>query len=73
MLKIAKQARIPYIPGVRTFQDVQDIWEASEEEKLELKVLKICPVIGITPEYINCLSSCYPGITFCPTGTVGIE
>jgi len=73
VLRVAVQAGIPYIPAVRTFQDVQDVLEAFEEENVELKILKLCPVEGLTVKYVNMLGGCYPGIVFCPTGEVTEE
>ena len=73
VLHVAAQAGIPYIPGVITLQDVQDILEAFEDEGLELKVLKVCPVNILNHDYFGILSEIYPGIVFCPTGTGGME
>jgi 2-keto-3-deoxy-6-phosphogluconate aldolase len=58
---------------VRTFQDVQDVYEAFAEQGLPLRVLKLCPVTGVTPDYVAMLGGCYPGIKYCPTGEVTIE
>lgn len=73
VLKIASEAGIPYIPGVHSFQDVQDALEAFEEQGLKLKLLKLCPIYGLTSEYVAALCGCYPGILFCPTGEVTLE
>lgn len=73
VLAVAAEAAIPYIPVVSSLQDIQDVWEAFEDFGLELSVLKLCPVEGMTPNYIRCLCGCFPGITFCPTGTVPIK
>ncbi len=70
VLHVAAGAGIPYIPAVRTFQDVQDVLEAFEEENVPLKVLKLCPVEGLTTKYAGMLGGCYPGIVFCPTGEI---
>jgi len=73
VLKVAAQAGIPYVPGVRTFQDVQDVLDAFEDHGLELRLLKLCPIYGLTREYVEALCGCYPGIVFCPTGEVTLE
>jgi 2-dehydro-3-deoxyphosphogluconate aldolase / (4S)-4-hydroxy-2-oxoglutarate aldolase len=73
VLQVAVKAHIPYIPAVRTFQDVQNVLEAFEEEGLDLKVLKLCPVEGLTPRYVNMLGGCFPGIVYCPTGEIDLD
>jgi 2-dehydro-3-deoxyphosphogluconate aldolase/(4S)-4-hydroxy-2-oxoglutarate aldolase len=73
VLKVAVSAGIPYIPAVSTFQDTQDVLDAFEDEGLTLKVLKLCPVMTLTPDYLRCMGGCYPDITFCPTGKVTPE
>jgi 2-dehydro-3-deoxyphosphogluconate aldolase/(4S)-4-hydroxy-2-oxoglutarate aldolase len=73
VLHVAVQAGIPYIPGVCTFQDVQDVLEAFEAEGLRVQVLKLCPIEGITSDYVRMLGGCYPNIAFCPTGEVTLE
>jgi 2-dehydro-3-deoxyphosphogluconate aldolase/(4S)-4-hydroxy-2-oxoglutarate aldolase len=70
VLHVAAQAGIPYIPGVRTFQDVQAVLDAFEDEGLTVEVLKLCPIEGVTLEYMRSLSGCFPGIVFCPSGTL---
>jgi 2-dehydro-3-deoxyphosphogluconate aldolase / (4S)-4-hydroxy-2-oxoglutarate aldolase len=73
VLRVAAEARIPYIPAVRTFQDVQDVLDAFEEEHLPVRVLKLCPVEGLTIAYVNMLGGCFPGIMYCPTGEVTMD
>lgn len=73
VLEMAVQANVPYIPGVHTFQDVQNVIEAFEEYELTVKVLKLCPVFGLSPDYIQALRGCFPGIVFCPTGEITFE
>ena len=73
VLDVATEAGIPYIPAVHTFQDVQDVIDAFEEKDLEVRILKLCPVYGVTREYVQSLCGCFPGITFCPTGEVTLE
>ncbi len=73
ILQIALQAGIPYIPGVHTFQDVQSVLDAFCDYGLTVRLLKLCPVFGLTQQYVEALCSCFPGISFCPTGEVEIE
>ena len=73
VLDIVAESGIPYIPAVRTFQDVQDILDAFEDKGLNVELLKFCPVMGLTPEYLRSLGGCYPGILFCPTCTITLE
>jgi len=70
VLDLSVEADVPYIPGVSTFQDVQDVLEAFESHGLELKMLKFCPLTTwMTPSYLKSLGGCYPGIKFCVTGS----
>lgn len=73
VLRAAREGGIPYCPGVQTFQDAQNVIDAFEEEGLEVEVLKLCPVYGLTPEYVIAMANCYPGIVFCPTGEITLE
>jgi 2-dehydro-3-deoxyphosphogluconate aldolase/(4S)-4-hydroxy-2-oxoglutarate aldolase len=73
VLDMAVQADVPYIPGVHTFQNVQDVIEAFEDCGLTVQVLKLCPVFGLTAEYVQALRGCFPGIVFCPTGEITFE
>ena len=73
VLHVAAAEGLPYVPGVRTFQDVQDVLEAFEDEGLPLRVLKLCPIDGLSLDYVKMLSGCYPGILFCPTGEVTLD
>jgi 2-keto-3-deoxy-6-phosphogluconate aldolase len=73
VLNVAFEHGIPYIPAVRTFQDIQDVLDAFEEKNIEVKVLKFCPVVGLPKEYFSAVAGCFPGILFCPTGTVTLE
>ena len=70
VLEVAVANNIPYIPGVHSFQDVQDVIDAFDEHGLEVNVLKLCPVYGLTSEYVASLCGCFPGIQFCPTGEI---
>ena len=70
VLDLCVEAGVPYIPGISTFQDVQDVLEAFESHGLELKMLKFCPLMTwMTPSYLKCLGGCYPNIRFCVTGS----
>lgn len=73
VLDIAFRAGVAYVPGVSSFQDVQDVVEAFAEKNIELKILKMCPFITITPQYLEMLAGCYPGIVFCPSGDPQID
>ncbi len=73
VLEVAVDFGIPYIPGVYTFQDVQNVIDAFDEYKLAPQVLKLCPAMGVSPEYISAMVSCFPGISFCPTGNITLE
>jgi 2-dehydro-3-deoxyphosphogluconate aldolase / (4S)-4-hydroxy-2-oxoglutarate aldolase len=73
VLDVALEARIPYIPAVHTFQDVQDVSDAFEDRHLEVRLLKLCPVYGLTRDYVRSLCGCFPGIAFCPTGEITLE
>jgi len=73
VLAVAAQAGIPYIPGVRTFQDVQNVLDAFEDEGLTVELLKLCPVDGLTDQYVEMLANCFPGILYCPTGEVTLD
>ncbi|MFA5865884.1 MAG: bifunctional 4-hydroxy-2-oxoglutarate aldolase/2-dehydro-3-deoxy-phosphogluconate aldolase [Phycisphaerae bacterium] len=73
VLEASIEAGIPYLPAVSTMQDVQDVWEAFDRIGRKVSVLKLCPVEFMTPPYITSLGKCYPGITFCPTGTVPLQ
>ena len=70
---VALKAGIPYIPGVCTLQDVQNVMDAFEEAERPLEMLKLCPVCDLSMEYVAILGALYPGIVFCPTGTVTLE
>jgi 2-dehydro-3-deoxyphosphogluconate aldolase / (4S)-4-hydroxy-2-oxoglutarate aldolase len=73
VLDVAVAASIPYIPAVHTFQDVQNVLDAFEDRGLEVRLLKLCPVYGLTRDYVQSLCGCFPGISFCPTGEVTLE
>lgn len=73
VLDAAVEANIPYIPAVHTFQDVQNVLDAFEDRHLEVRLLKLCPVFGLTHEYVQALCGCFPGISFCPTGEITLE
>ena len=70
VLNVAVDADIPYLPGVCTLQDVQDVLDAFEDVGREVTVLKLCPVEILTYSYVRMMGSIFAGITFCPTGTV---
>lgn len=71
--RVAIEAGIPYIPGVFTFQDVQDVIETFAEYGLSIKALKLCPVQRATPDYLRMLASCFPEIVFFPSGSMPLE
>lgn len=73
VLRVATEAGIPYIPGVFTFQDVQDVIETFAEYGLPIKALKLCPVQQATPDYLRMLATCYPEIVFFPSGNIPLE
>lgn len=73
VLDAALEAKIPYIPAVHTFQDVQNVLDAFEDRGVEVRLLKLCPVYGLTREYVQSLCGCFPGIVFCPTGEMTLE
>ena len=68
VLDVAVEADIPYVPGVSTLQDIQDVVEAFEDVGRELKVLKVCPVDMLLPSIVQSMGAIYPGITYCVTG-----
>jgi 2-dehydro-3-deoxyphosphogluconate aldolase/(4S)-4-hydroxy-2-oxoglutarate aldolase len=71
VLQVAVESGIPYIPGVATLQDVQNVVDAFED--FGLRVLKLCPVFHLSTTYVEALAGCFPGIRFCPTGEITIE
>lgn len=73
VLEVAVRHDIPYIPAVRTFQDLQNVIDAMGDHRLRPRVLKLCPVFGLTADYIRALCGCFPGIRFCPTGEITLE
>lgn len=73
VLDVAVEAGVPYVPAVHTFQDVQDVLDAFDDHGLHVRVLKLCPIYGLSNDYVQSLRGCFPGITFCPTGEVTIE
>ncbi len=73
VLDVAAEAGIPYIPGVHTFQDVQNVLDAFDDLGLKASVLKLCPVYGLDENYIAALCGCFPGIHFCPTGEITMD
>jgi len=73
ILDVAVEADIAYLPAVSTLQDIQNILEAYAEVGRELKVLKVCPVKIVTMEIAQMYANIFPGIVFCPTGTIEIE
>ena len=73
VLKECASAGIPYIPGVQTFQDVQDVLDAFDDLGLEVHVLKLCPIYGLSADYVQSLSNCFPDIAFCPTGEITLD
>ena len=73
VLDVAVEAGVPYIPGVCMLQDVQNVLDAFEEVGRDVKVLKLCPVEVLTTYYVTMMAAIYPGIVFCPTGTITEE
>lgn len=73
VLEVAVDRGIPYIPAVYTFQDVQNVIDAFDEFGLSVQLLKLCPVYGLTAEYVRSMAACFPGISFCPTGEITME
>lgn len=73
VLEVAVECGIPYIPGVFTFQDVQNVIDVFDEFGLSVQILKLCPVFGLTAEYVRGMAGCFPGISFCPTGEITLE
>lgn len=73
VLEVAVDRGIPYIPAVHSFQDVQDVLDAFDEFGLSVQLLKLCPVYGLTAEYVRSIAACFPGILFCPTGEITLE
>lgn len=73
VLQTAKRAGIPYLPGVSSFQDVQDVCDAYDEEKIPLKALKLVPVESMSRQYLDYLAGCFPGILYLPSGDPFIE
>jgi 2-dehydro-3-deoxyphosphogluconate aldolase/(4S)-4-hydroxy-2-oxoglutarate aldolase len=73
VLEACAQAKVPYMPAVQTFQDVQNVVEAFDDLGLDLQLLKLCPVYGLTSEYVQSMAKCFPGIRFCPTGEITME
>lgn len=73
VLEVAVDVGIPYIPAVHTFQDVQNVLDAFDEYGLGVQLLKLCPVYGLSAEYVRSLSGCFPGIVFCPTGEITLN
>ena len=73
VLAVSVEHRTLYIPGVLTLQDVQDVFDAFKGHGLEVEILKLCPVLGLSPQYVAMLQGCFPGIVFCPTGEVELE
>ena len=71
--QVAVEHGIPYIPGVHSLQDVQNVFEAFDEHGCKVSILKLCPVLGVTQQYVTMLLGCFPGIVFCPTGEVELE
>ncbi len=73
VLQVTAQSGMPYIPAVHTFQDVQNVLDAFDELGLTVRLLKLCPVFGLTRQYVTSLCGCFPGIVFCPTGEVELD
>lgn len=73
VLDAAVKYNLPYLPGVCTLQDIQDVIDALEAAGRDVKILKLCPVEIMTWNYVRMLASIYTGITFCPTGTIMLE
>lgn len=73
VLDVAVDAGIDYLPAVSTLQDIQNVLEAFDEVGRELSILKVCPVEVVPIGMVNIMANIFPGIRFCPTGTIEIE
>ncbi len=73
VLDVTVDAGIDYVPAVSSLQDIQDILDAYEDVGREVKVLKVCPVMLANIEMVSIFSAIFPGIKFCPTGTIELE
>ena len=73
VLEVAVQADIPYVPGISSLQDVQDVLDAFEDVGREVTVLKVCPVDLLGRDLVGVIGGIYPGIALCPTGTINME
>ncbi|MBN1555370.1 MAG: bifunctional 4-hydroxy-2-oxoglutarate aldolase/2-dehydro-3-deoxy-phosphogluconate aldolase [Phycisphaerae bacterium] len=70
ILDVAAEFDLPYLPGVCTLQDIQDVIDAFDEVGRDVRILKLCPVEIMTWNYVRMISCIHPEITFCPTGTI---
>lgn len=73
VLDVAHERNIAYLPSITTLQDIQNIIGAFERVGREVNVLKVCPATLITREILNSYAGIFPGILFCPTGTIQKE
>jgi len=73
VLDVTVEAEIPYVPAISTLQDIQDVLDAYEEVGHELKVLKVCPVDLATINILSMYAGIFPGISFCPTGSIVVQ
>jgi 2-keto-3-deoxy-6-phosphogluconate aldolase len=73
VLDVAVKAEIPYLPAVSSLQNIQDVLDAFEDVGWDVTLLKLCPVEVLTYETVKIMGAIYPGILFCPTGSVDLE
>ena len=73
ILDVAVEADVPYMPGISTLQDIQNVHDAFEDVGRTVKVLKLCPVDFIGMPLVEIMATIYPDVMFGPTGTVELE
>lgn len=73
VLDVAVKNDLLYIPGVCTLQDIQNVIDAFDAVERKADILKLCPVEMMTWDYVQIVTAIYPGILFCPTGTVTLD
>ena len=73
VFEVAVRENIAYMPAVCTLQDVQNVLDAFEAAGRKVKALKICPVNMIGMDCVVMMTNIYPGIIYCPTGTVTVD
>ena len=70
VLGVCVDHHTPYLPGISTFQDVQDVWEAFHDRGVKLRALKLCPCDGVDESFLAMLGGAFPGIEYFPSGMV---